>query len=230
MGSIGYSDLLTIGIRKAGAPPNISTAITDEFKAWIRTQATAFPWPVLQVRYNGIALAAGVSSLALGAGYGGISQKIHRLTDPIHIYNSTYTIRGKVRVSTIIPSEDQDADPNLNNPATNVGMPSKVRARRSGGLAGEYGLEFDRITDRAYLLAIDTWIVPSDPSGTNTFWYENDVTLIKAVEVLALHHIKAPNADLEEQKLINMTVSDRLKYGEIPGINQEWGLDPNTFK
>lgn len=235
-----FDELVSEGTLRAGAE-SISDRVGAQVKLWLRSQAKAFLWPQLKVEYPAIPLAAGVQVLTLGNGDGGVEFEIHRINDPIHIYNSTYTAKADVRIRTDWASSIANAiSEKLDDPAKTRGLPDMAKVRmnrnRTSGidrtdLVGRYDLVFNRVADQNYLLEVSMYLVPSDPSGSQVPWFPNDRTVEQAVYYNALKHLKDPSASDELELLAKMVGQDRLAEGMKPGISDGGiGMDPSTFR
>jgi hypothetical protein len=220
------NELVTYGLQKGGVSSTIAPFVKTEFKAWLHARYTDWPWPYLQQRAYNVPLLAGTKFLSFGMG-DVVPYHVHEVKDPVLCYDNNFGSERKLRVRAL-----QDASMRLDEALLRDdrrGVPNYVKVQPSTS-RGEFQLFFDLIPDRNLLLAIDHHFIPNDPGDDDAILYPNDLTLMKACEVIALHHRKADNYAGERDVLASMIVDDRIKHGSKPGINQDWGLDPNTYR
>lgn len=227
MGSATLSTLVSEGLLMAG-----DTRLTDRAKVWLkdwlRSQAAAFPWPVLHREKSGVALALGSQSVAFGNG-SEVTPQVVKIHDPIFVYDSTFSTRQNVRIRPA-RSDTLDWDETINNSATNRGTPNYAKITPFVGTPGKWTVTFDRAADKAYLLKFFYLELPADPGDSAVPWYPNDRTMKKVIEVEALRYRKDPEHASALEVLAMMVTEDRVKYSSSPGINDEWGLDPKVFR
>ena len=73
-------------------------------------------------------------------------------------------------------------------------------------------------------------MIPTDPGDSAVPLYENDRTMIQAVNVFVLKYKKDDTYEREAQILVAMVNEDRIKYGSEPGMNDSLFLDPKIFR
>lgn len=233
MGALTFDQIITQGLKKVG-----NSSLTDEaaidLKAWLRSQYEAFPFPGLKRKTAALALGAGITSLSLGAGSGGITLEIKRIFDPIWVYDVTYTTRVRARIRTLLGGSVDD-DEYMNDPTKNVGTPQQFKVRASSALWGRWDLIPYPVPDRAYLLAIDYWVIPAAYTlGSEVAsFYPNDRTLIQCVVAHGLDIEEGPSSAMAiaaHDKLRDMAVADYVKFGEVPGDNDKLRLDEEIFR
>lgn len=229
MGQLTRGTIVSEGLLIAG-----DTSLTTRANVWLnaglRKLYRSWPWPFLHKRHTGIALASGATSFSFGNG-ATEALEVARIFDPLSVYASDYSVNQQARIKQFtdhIPSTDEA----LNNPATLRGIPNEFRMSPSNTVWGTWTLRPSPIPDRALLIALDCLIQPADLSADNLVpIYPNDETLIQLVVVGALQWNDEPEKyQLENGRLDNLMVGDRLRYGSVPGINDQWGLDVATYK
>lgn len=227
MGTMTMSEVVREGLLQAGDTSLTARALVD-LKAWLRSQYAKFPWPFLQVWETGVELDSGTQSLTFGAGEGGVSEKVIRINDPLKIYTSGWSVRSDVRVTSSHGVGDGPST-TLYNPATNRGLPAKVRATKTR-TPGEWSLVFGNVADRDYLLDINYWVLPDDPDTDDVPEYENDRTLLQLVFAFGLKYKKDPQYKQELDIAAKMTVEDRGTYGQVDGTNDLLSLDSTIYR
>lgn len=225
MGTMTVTDIVNEGCLLAG-DTSLSTRAKVELKAWLRSQYRGFLWPFLKREISNAALNAGASSFTLGAGVGGVTQHLQRVNDPVFIYPTDLSSRSKVRIHTDFG--DSVMQPVDVSPAPS-GLPTMARVVHTG-TPGQRKLEFNLAADRAYILRISYYMIPTDPGDSEVPLYENDRTMIQAVNVFVLKYKKDDTYEREAQILVAMVNEDRLKYGSEPGMNDSLFLDPRVFR
>lgn len=198
--------------------------------AWLRSQYGAWPWPFLCRRITSVALGAGVNSLTIGNGNAGVTPEIQEVRDPLWVYTSDYGKRGKARIRSLIDGQES-LDETINNPATNVGMPTLFKVRANPTTIGAWDLIPTPVPDVAYLLAIDYIEQPLDITvGSTRPRYPNDRTMIQFIVSAALQYLdRRADYAKENDVLTEMAVYDRVKYGGVTGTNDSSPLDGGVF-
>lgn len=228
MGQLTRDTIISEALLLAG-----NTSLTTRAKvwlnAWLRSQYRAHAWPFLIERASLIAMAADSLYVTVGANNGGITLEIQRIIDPIDVYTSDYATRMRARVVQLI-GQDQSEMVELNNPATNRGVPSAFRVRATTTW-GAWKLVPNVVPDRACKLAFDYLYQPADLSTNVAPVYPNDETLIQAVYVQALKHMDKLDAWAQQFELLRtQQIADRAKYGIVDGTNDLWSLDSSIFR
>lgn len=225
MGLLTADDIVSEGQLLAGRDDN-ATASLRWLQRWLNSVAASWPWPVLQTEAVGVSLAAGSTSLVVGGGSGGISDRIHKILDNVWVYDSTRTFRRRLRIrhQLGVPSDRI-------GPADQTGTP--VTARLFTSAAGVWTLYFDPTPDRAYLLTVPYIVIPGDVQGTDVPWYPNDETMVQAV-AFKNHEFfdgkDAPVTNAAQQALGGLVANDRIRYGSVSGVNDFFKLDPTVFR
>jgi hypothetical protein len=226
------SEIISEGLLLAGDTSLTARAVVW-LNQWLRSQYRAWPWPFLQSRASGLTLSAGSGSMVVGAGQGGVTPEIQRVIDPVYLYNSAKSIRGTLRIQQLNSGPmEEDIDARL---STRTGLPMSLKLRPSNTTYGRWLFIFDPIPDAAYLFSFDYLQQPDDVAtgttgGTSIPLYPNDQTCVQAVYARALQYLSDERAIPEMERLRLMCLDDRVKYGQSPGVNELWGMDPNTFK
>lgn len=233
MGQYTRSKIITEGLLAAG-DSSLTKRAYSWLNGWLRSNYAGFMWPFLMREKAGLELNQGEQTLAFGVGSGGETLEVRRLTDPMFIYDSGYTTRSNIRIRSFL-NDNPLLDESVNDPANNVGLPAYVKVRPYPGTYGKWDLVFDKAADKNYLVKVSYVVQPADiaedVSGDSTIpLYPNDRTMVKLIEVEALKYKKADNYPVEREVLSAMVVDDRMKYGEVPGINDAITLDPKVFR
>lgn len=230
MGQLTRAQIVSAGLNKAG-DTSLTTLANTWFNAWLRSQYRAWPWPFLHRRSSAISLAAGTTSLSVGAGSNGVTLEIQRILDPIRVGDSTYSTKKDARIVALV-NGPQDYDENLNDPALTRGLPDRFKIRADSSLWGKWTLIPYPVPDKAYRIYLDYLEQPADISADATVpLYPNDRTMIQAVLVDALQYMDEGNRYQAELEILgSMVVDDRAKYGEVMGTNDQMGLDPGVFR
>lgn len=243
MGNVAFSALRTSAGLLAG-DDTLDTEVAKKVKRWLRQEAAQWPWPDLKMRYEGVALSAGLRRLTLGGGVGAATDEsgnavtlgeLLRIEDPIWIYDSVYGVQQK---ATITPLGDTPSryDESSLSPTRNTGTPIqfKVRKLRSTTAAalGQWLLEPSPVPDRAYLLAFDAYVMPADPGDSDVLWYPNDETVVEAIKAFIIDYNDpaSPAYVTAMQRVTALAVKDRQAFGVVPGTNQLSILDPGVFR
>lgn len=228
MGAATVSTLISEGLQLAGQT-DLSTRALVWLNQWLRSQYAAWPWPFLQKRVSGVTLSSGALTLNVGgSGGSGTTDIIHKVYDPIYLYNSARNIRGVARITSLIAGAlDQDEHA---RPSTQTGQPTRVKVRQSSTALGQFALIPDPIPERDYLIAFDYSFIPADQSTSDFPIYPNDRTMVQAVRHMALEYMADERAKGELEILIAMVQDDRVKYGQIPGTNSLWDIDTDVYR
>lgn len=233
MGQMTRSEIVAQGLEEAGVDLTYKTQAETDLNKQLQRIYDAWPWPFLVRRASGVALGTGVTSLAIGAGSGGVAARIKRILDPIYLYNSDYSAAGTLRVRSIVGGA-LNLDENVMNPASFIGQSSIIKVRADTATFGKWNIIPGPVPNKAYLLAID-YIESPDPIATGSGGdstkplYPNDAVLCKIVECWALRHGKHETYQSERDVLAAMIVQDRVTYGAVDGINDSLPLDGSVF-
>lgn len=231
MGDMTRDAIIEAGQGRMG---NKSSALQErlvvDFQAWLTRQYQSWSWPFLKKRAVGISLAQGATSLTVGNGNGGITNKIIKLgNSPIIYYTSDRSVTGK---APIVQSEDVSLtfDETLANSTTFKGTPNRFKVRRNGeGIWDIIPLPFP---DRALLLGIPYYEQPAALASSGVPIYPSDATMIQAVVYLANADQKKashPDTQTSLQLLEAMISRDRANFGADEGENDVVQLDPSVF-
>jgi hypothetical protein len=227
MGSLTRGQIVTEGLLLAGNA-NLTTRANQWLNSWLRSHYRSWPWPFLIRRAQNITLSAGATSLLVGGGNNGITEQVQRLYDPVYVYTADKKSRAIARIRSVIAGP-VDMDESVLDPADNRGMPQYFKVR-SNTVWGTWQLEPYPYADQTYSLAFDYLIQPADITSDATVpVYPNDQTMIQAVVAWASRYMKLESAGGELELLSAMGSDDRLKYGEVPGINDQLKLDGASF-
>lgn len=234
MAQLTRASIVTQGLLAAGRT-DITTFANIRLNSWLRKTYKSWPWPFLKTRNKTISLTSGTTSLLLGAGSGGVTLEIQRIFKQGKIYSSDYTKKGLLQLAGANTASLFN-DPDVNNPATNSGIPTYLYLESDpSGIWGKWQLKPWPIPDVNYLLVLDYMSQPAD-IDTSTAGdsiipiYPNDDTLIQAVKVIAADYMNEPDMYEREGKLLDeMSVHDKLRTGEMVGLNDKVELDPSVF-
>lgn len=191
---------------------------------WLDSVAMSWPWPVLKKTATGLSLPAGTTALTLGR-TGVIADRIGRIVDNVWAYTADYRTRQRVRV-TRVPAEPVNA---IYNPTSNLGIPTSARIAKTS--AGVWSFQPTPIPDQNYLLVLDYLYIPPFVSSSPV-WYENDMTVLAAVQAMALEHadgVEAKSTLAAQQAVAMMLAQDKVRFGQAPGENDQMQLDDSVF-
>lgn len=226
MGQLTRDQIVSEGQLLAGRDDN-ATASNSWLQRWLDSVAASWNWPTLHDEAIGIAVTSGTASVTVGGGSGGITPKIIKILDSVWLYNSTRTWRKRLRIRHFV------GDPVDRIGATdNTGAPDTFRMKQT--VFGTWILYFDRIPDQAYLLTIPYIVMPAAIStGSETPWYPNDETMVQAVAFKNHEFYDGKDAAVTQaaqQMLAGLATNDRMRFGQVTGINDNLILDPTVFK
>ena len=227
MGQLTTAQIISEGLLMAG-DSSLTTRAERWLNAWLRSQYAGFAWPFL-LRSAEAALASSQNELTFGMGSNGVTEAIRRIVDPVHVYDDARTAYQQLRIRNAIEATQEQLLLGLQESQAR-GVPTSVRVLADTSLWGRWTLKFDRWADRDLTVSINFYIQPADVSGTDVPLYPNDRTLMKAVEAETLRFKKADNYQNELEVLASMISDDRMKFGEVPGQNEDIGLDPLWFR
>lgn len=202
-----------------------------EFQAWLNRQYAGWAWPFLKKRAAGLSLAAGATSLTVGGGNGGITNRISKIVSPVLFYTSDRSTRGRAEIVQA-DSSSIDWDETLQDSSTWLGQPQFFKAR-SGTTWGSWDLIPMPFPNVSLNLAIDYYEIPAALSLNTTPIYPSDSTLIEAIYALCLLDQKGgdhPATQLAFEETSAKVARDRATYGFVPGENDMLRLDSKVFK
>lgn len=232
MGALTRGTIVSEGGLQAG-DTSLGTRMNAALNAWLRSMYAAWPWPFLERRKSGLALAAGDTSVAVGGGSGGVTPQIQRILNPIYVYNSAYSKRGRATIRQLTGGPI-DLDESANSSSVGRGMPAAFKVRGKSTGFGVWDLIPYPVPDAAYLLAFDYLELPADLSSDSDIpLYPNDRTMIQLVmsEVLKYKEgADGPGYQGALQVLGSMVGEDRAKFGVVPGTNDLVQLDADVFR
>lgn len=226
MGYLTVAQITSEGQLLAGRD-DATTEAEGYLQRWLNAVAASWPWPQLQGESVGIALTAGTSAISFGAGAsGGPSYKVLKILDNVWLYNSAKTMRSRVRIRHQLSSPIDRIQP-----STNIGLPQTMRIFGDEDMFGRWDLSFEPIPDRDYLLTIPHSILPAQiSSSSQTPWYPNDETMVKAVAFKVAEFYGHPLAQQFQADLAGLVANDRIRYGNTTGVNDTLPLSPDTFR
>jgi hypothetical protein len=233
MGSMTRLEIITQGIAEAGVDDTNKSLAETDLNLRLQRIYNAWPWPFLQKRASGVALAQGATSLDVGNGSGSITDLIRRILNPMYLYRSDYTYAGRISTRPIAGGP-VSLDETINNPATLTGPPQLMKVRQHSTAAGKWTLTPMPTPDRAYLMALDYIFTPANMTvgvggDASIPVYPNDSTMVKIVEVWALKYFKHETYTTERDVLADMVIQDRVVYGSVDGTNDNLALDDSVF-
>lgn len=225
MAQLTRDEIVSEGQLLAGRDDN-ATASTRWLQRWLDSVAASWTWPVLQMETIDFPLISGSNSVTVG-GSGTIAAKVTRVLDNIWLYDSTRTMRRRLRIRHQLSSPADRIGPS----AQQTGTPGNVRLFNPEH--GVWTLYFDTWADKDYLLSIPYTVLPEPLAlGTDIPWYQNDETMVQAVCFKNLEYYNqkdSPQTQAAQEQLAAMLVNDRTRYGQGPGINNKLLLNPVVF-
>lgn len=193
---------------------------------WLDSVAGSFPWPILHREATGISLPSGTAPLILGNGNGTITNKVLAIKDNVWCYLPDMSQRSRVRI------RNQLAAPmDRIMPSTNVGTPYGARVFQT--VFGQWDLYFEPYPNQQFLLSVPYLVLPPQVTLGDTPWYYNDETMVQAVAFKAneFYNGKANDQTQAAQELVAAQLTnDRIRYGQVNGVNDNLFLDPAVFK
>ena len=236
MAKLTRLQIVTAGMLQ-GQRDDLASVLNEWFNVWLRKEYAAWPWTFLKRKKSAFALASGITSLAVGAGSGSVTEEIQKILDPILIYNSDYSVKQRARIKQLTGG-GVDFDEIINNPTTTIGVPSQFKVRADESTWGKWNLIPYPIPDRALLLTFDYIVQPADidtstAGDASVPLYPSDRTMIQSVLVETLRYSNgADSADYQQalDLLGGYTIDDRVKYGQVPGDNDLIQLDSSVFR
>ena len=229
MGVMTRSTLVAAALNEAGNT-SLTTLANGWLNDWLDSVAAGWPWPQIQRRIAGVALATATQSLSFGNGSAGVALRVLRVIDPIWVYASDYSVKRRARVLPIHQS-NMAWDESIHDPTTNIGIPAQFKVRADTSTLFKWSLIPTPVPDRALLLAIDYLCIPAQLTASGDVpWYPNDRTIRQAIKCGALNYMKKKDElQVERDILRSYVTEDKVKYGEVPGTNDQLGLDPSVF-
>lgn len=233
MGTMTVQEILDEGGLLSGND-NIQARALSGLNNWLRKQYRAYPWVFLQKKATGIALAAGVQSLNVGNGNGGVTPEVARILAPIYVYNTSYQRKAKADIVQLQGS-GIEFDESANNPTTNRGLPGRFKVRDASSVTrGMWTLYPWVIPSEDLVLAFDYQYQPANVGLEDTPVYPADRTLVQVAKAYCVEFEDSSagtsNAVAEWGVAASMVVDDRNIYGEVPGTNDLHQLDGGVFR
>lgn len=236
MGQLTRAQILAQAMARAGNT-SLSSYLIPELNLWMRKVATDGPWPWLQKRMENVALAAGAPFVAITAGDTlGVGTLIQRLFDPIYVRTADYRTRAVARIREITDGPVEFDESNIDVAHTaSVGVPTWFKVMPEGTYFGRWNLYPYPLADRNYLLSFNYIVLPADFPIDSTGdglrpIYPNDDTIIHAMFCSALQYLKRPEFPTEFSTLGGKIMTDKARYIQTPGINDNLGLDKGVFR
>lgn len=232
MGQMTRGEIIDQAMADVGYDDTYESLAQTALNAWLLKVYTSWTWPFLKNRASGVSLVEGATSLAFGAGSGGVTLAVRSIHPRIFIYRSDRSLLTYASLRPITGGEaayDEDGV----DPSTFKGIPAFFKAlKHSDGTFGKWNLVPAPFPDRDLLLGIDYQEVPAAITSDSTVpAYPNDETMISAVKVWAYghqdrHELKSMELDLLASKLM----ADKVMYGSTEGLGDSLQLDPRTFR
>ena len=225
MAQLTRDQIVSEGQLLAGRDDN-ATASNAWLQRWLDSVAGSWNWPILQSEAVGISLVAGATSVTVGGGSGGITPKLIKILDNLWVYDSTRTFRRRLRVRHQLSSPLDRI-----GPTSNLGAPSNVRLFNPS--FGVWTIYFDQIPERDYLLTIPYIVLPAAiVAGSEVPWYPSDETMVQLVAFKNIEFYQqkdSPQTQAAQEQLAALVNADRLRYGQVTGMNNKMILDPSVF-
>jgi hypothetical protein len=222
MGVLTRGEIVAQGMATAGRD-DLTVEARVWLQNWLNAVAASSDWQVLR-RESQVTLNA--QQIDVGAGQGGILERILRIGDEMWWFTADRNNRGRIKV------RDQNAAPiDRIQPTSITGSPASVRILKPS--AGVARLSFEPTPDRSYLLYLNYQVQPSNMAAdTDVPWYENDETMIQAVAFKTHEYADgkdAPTTQAAQQVLSGLLNADRYRYTIAAGQNDVIYKDPKTF-
>lgn len=231
MGMLTKTSILNQGMTLAGKNnTQLLAFVTISFDAWLRSTYKGWLWPFLSRQSTGVALATGATSVLVGrTSLGALSDSIDDIFDPVYLYTADYKYIGRAKVRQL-HGGPANQEPAINDPTKNRGVPTEFKARPgTNSLMGQWTLVPFPVPDRNLLLVLDYKEMPDTAAATPR--YENDRTMIQAAKTFTIEYMNNDAQYMAELKILSdMVLQDFSKDAARTGINDNLGLDDNTFK
>lgn len=231
MATMRSYDIITEGMLLAGRD-DVRTRAQVWLQTWLDSVAASWPWPQLCVEAE-IALASGIQTKDLGNGSGTITNRILRPLDNTWLYKSDYTLRQRVGINQFLTQPGI-----INSPTQGAGLPQVARLVPQGPAHGKWRLEFQRVTDVAYMLHFSYVELPAaysmaSSSTSDIPWYPCDATMIELVAAKCAAYddgIDSNSAQAAMDNVSRMVSADRVRYGMSLGVHDVMQLDQSIFR
>lgn len=229
MGVLTRGVLVTEGMLIAGRD-DLSARAYVWLQAWLDSVAASWPWPQLKQSAT-VTLTSGSPSFTVGAGTGGVTQAILRILDNLWVYRSDKRLRQRVRI------EAQETEPfsELYINSERKGLPESVRLFAStAGTFGEWVMLFDPTPDEAFLLSLPILAKQAALASDSSIpWYPNDATMMQMIAAECMKYDDGPDSPaykVQTEQVGAMVTQDRIRFGQVVGINDRIVLDAAVFR
>jgi hypothetical protein len=231
MGVKTLSTIVSEGMALGGRTDTaLATPVAAWVNNWLEQTYLQWPWPFLYKSRAQLTLAAAAQSQDVGAGNGGITNRVQRIIDPIWVYESTGN--GSIaRVRKLTGGVDPQNEERVQVAANYTGKPTTFRIR-PGSTGGIWTLVPQPFPDKAYLLAFDYIELPASLATSDTPIYPNDLTLVQAALVATLLYVNGHDDPAYQdaiQVLAKRVSQDRTGFGNALGINDTVDLDEGVY-
>lgn len=223
---------------KLGGNDSVDDWIATKLNGWLRKHYAQYPWPFLNTQAVSVPIAAGATSLEVGAGLASITNQIVRVFGPVYWRDqSSATNRGKANITQLL---NQSIDAVAAAYDSNVkGAPlgfTYVESQDSAGLKYVTITPFPR-PDKAYYLTFfyqrlpDDLTYPDSALVSQVPLYPNELTLIQAAKCAAIEYDNSNTQWFKEESdiLAQMVSADRDAYGGNASYGDKMQLDPVNF-
>lgn len=215
-----------------GGNDSVATWVGTKFNGWLRKHYAAWAWPFLIKQATGIVLGAGLGSVDVGAGNGGLASQISRIFSPVYFRANSYGTRSKAPVRPLVGGPSS-AQPGNVDPANDIGMPQAFTFSPQSTVLG---LQYQTLgvypyTDVQYFLAFTYQLLPDDIAVSNIPLYPNELTLIQACKCAAIEYDNSntPWFQSESEILAGMVSADRDTYGGNASFGDQLQLDDGMY-
>lgn len=212
-----------------GGDDTIPTKALNALNTWLGVQAAAWPWPQVIKKVSGISLAAGVSSLQVGAGSGGITDIIKEIRRPIRLYSTDFS---RISQLDIIDSDEAQmgADAIISSGQGQQGLPVSAKVEAVFGTRGAWTISPFPKPDKDSLLTFSIHVLPVAYATGGIPWYPEDDTMMWFVEAFCRRWNKQPDWQQMMEIVASKVSEDRIRHGSPQGSNESVELDHKTFK
>jgi len=226
MGQKTRVEIVTEGMLLAGRD-DISTRANVWLQLWLDSVANSWPWPMNIREKLAVTVAQGATSVTVGNGSGGVSEKILRVLDNCWLYTADYQLRRRIRLKQFTTEPE-----GLLDPSQVVGPPYEARLSQPSGF-GSFKLGLYPTPDKAYLLSLDYLTLPAAlAADSDVPWFPNDITMVQAICCKTMFYDDGNSAAYQAsvQELSDMLRADRMRYGTAPGHNDTMELAADIFR
>lgn len=213
-----------------GGRDNLNTKMEGALNDFLDRAGRSWTWPMLTKRVTEIPLVAGVGFVLVGAGAGGIDERVtHLLGTPILYEDANLRkLRGRPVLVDFIDGYSNA----IVNGGGSIGIPEQYTIETVS--PDQKRLLFNRASDVNLLIDMTAHVLYDRiTTGTDIPWYPEDETMIQAVMAATLRSengVDSPSYQAAMQELTEMMGNDKIRHGASSTVNTVMGLDTSVFR